>query len=141
MKKISNAPKFLWATKVVSCYALNILYLIVVKSFYMYLKMSDKADYPTYVERFTVRMSNWSLIERTQLRKVYPDPVEMSNINPQYIMKPYQYAYMGRRIFLTRNEVLKVGSTFTVKPYLNYFDLYKCLCFVTNFGECAPTGI
>jgi hypothetical protein len=36
--------------------------------------------------------------------------MEMPNVNPKYLTKPYQYAYLARNIYKTDNEIVKVCS-------------------------------
>ncbi|ELT96834.1 hypothetical protein CAPTEDRAFT_203197 [Capitella teleta] len=69
----------------------------------------ENEAYETHVQRFRINMTDWSLLSRSELRAKTGDAIEMSNINPSILTKPYKYAYMAKRIFLTDNEIIKLN--------------------------------
>ena len=85
-----------------------------------YVKWSDtdvmtsgevRADNFTQVTRYTVNMTDWSLVETKNL---ITDPdirqdFEFCNINPAYYGRPYKYAYMTQNVYALNGAMIKLN--------------------------------
>jgi len=64
----------------------------------------------TQVTRFTIDMQNWELIETRELVKAdISRSFEFSNINPQYLGRPYKYGYMTKNVYSLHGSVVKLN--------------------------------
>ena len=61
------------------------------------------------IERFTIRMDNWTLESRSYLTEGLHTGIEFSHINyDQYSGRPYKYAYMVERWIMSNSSIMKV---------------------------------
>ena len=75
-----------------------------------YISLSQNENLETYVERFSIDMSDWSLIERTQRTNEFPNVFEFSSVNYAYSGLEYQYGYMMRNPWTASGSILKVSA-------------------------------